>query len=213
MTIDINLIAARRAQRQRALAFMRLSFYGLFGLAILVVLLYAWLTVQIRIVSADIVQTEAVLSAPDMQQSLRRVTFLKGQIRELTPKVQVLKKVHDSESRWLEVLHTVGEQVPASVWVTGVASKEGDRKQQVINLSGSADSQRLVGAYMLALQQAQWCGPLQLLQSDSGNGGRDNNIVDFEIAIPLKESIGVNLLGKEAVPVPQKSGGSDDKIN
>jgi len=192
--IDINLIAARRAQRQRALALMRLAFYSLFGLALVVVLLYAWMTVQISLVAGRIAEAEAVLSAPDMQENLGRIRFLEGQIATLGPKAQVLRRVHESESRWIEVLRDIGGNIPAQVWVSSVSSRRADQGQQII-LSGSAQSQRLIGAYMLALQPAEWCGPLQLIKAGASSDRRRGEVVDFEIVVPLKEPIGLDLLG------------------
>jgi len=210
--IDINLIAARRTQRQRILALMRLSFYGLFGMALLIVLLYAWMTVQIRLVSSRIAEAEAILAAPDIQENLRRINFLKGQIATLAPKAEILRKVHDSESRWLEVLRDVGASVPADVWVNSMQSRAADKGQQ-ISLTGSASSQRLIGAYMLALQGEDWCGPLQLVQANSSRDPSKANTVDFEVTIPLKEPIGLNLLkpAPEEESAPPQPGANGEK--
>jgi Tfp pilus assembly protein PilN len=190
--LDINLIASRRAQRQRTLALVRLAFYGLLGLGILVVLLYAWMSIQISLVNGRIVEAEAMLNAPDVKTKLDRVHYLESQISELKPKATVLRKVHDSESSWIEIMRQVGASVPANVWVTQLNSRFVDRGQQ-INLQGSALSQKYIGAYMLALQEADWFGPLQLVQADT-NSNKGPEKVDFEIIIPLKEAIGLDLL-------------------
>ena len=193
--IDINLIATRRALRQRALALMRLAFYSLFGLALIIILMYAWMTVQIRFVSSQILEAEAVLSAPDMQKNLQRIGFLESEIRVLTPKVSVLKKVHESEDRWIEVLRDMGRNIPADVSVSDLSSRAVDRGQQ-INMSGSAVNQELIGAYMLDIQAQDWCGLLQLVQADSKRQEMIRG-VEFELTIPLKEAIGVDLLTRE----------------
>jgi len=193
--LDINLIASRRAQRQRTLALIRLAFYGLLGLGILVVLLYAWMTIQISLVNGRIIEADAKLNAPDVQTKLERVHFLEAQIAELQPKAVVLQKVHDSESRWIDIMRHIGASVPANVWVTQVSSRNVDKGQQ-INLQGSAVSQKLIGAYMLALQQAEWFGTLQLIQADT-NSNKGTEKVDFEVILPLQEAIGLDLLKPE----------------
>ncbi len=200
--IDINLIAARRGQRQRALALMRLAFYGLFGMATLIVLLYAWLTVQISLVSGRIAEAEAVLSSPQMRGDLRHIRYLEGQIAELAPKAQVLKRVHESESRWITVLRDTGNSIPAQVWVASFSSRSADKGQQ-LTFSGAAFSQRLIGAYMLALQRATWCGPLQLVKADANRDPRKEGIVDFEVTVPLREPIGIGLLGQPEKAAPK----------
>jgi Tfp pilus assembly protein PilN len=194
--IDINLIAARRAQRQRAVTLMRLAFYGIFGLAIIIVLMYAWMSIQISLVGGSIAEAEAKLSAPDMQANLSRIQFLEGEISQLTPKVTVLQKVHASERRWIEVLRDIGGSVPANVWVSTLVSRRADKGQQ-ITLSGSSYSQRLIGAFMLALQPAAWSDQLQLVQADTNLGRKNERLVDFEVVVPLKEAIGIDLLTKE----------------
>jgi Tfp pilus assembly protein PilN len=193
--LDINLIASRRAQRQRTLALIRLAFYGLLGLGILVVLLYVWMSIQISLANGRIIEADAKLNAPDVQNKLDRVHYLESQIAELEPKAVVLQKVHDSESSWIDIMRHVGASVPANVWVTQVASRNVDRGQQ-INLQGSAVSQRLIGAYMLALQESDWFGTIQLIQADTSNN-KGTEKVDFEIILPLKEGIGLDLLKPE----------------
>ena len=211
--IDINLIAARRAQRQRTLALMRLAFYGLFGLALIIVLMYAWMSVQTRLMAGQIANADAILAAPDIQANLRRVDYLQGEIQQLAPKVKVLRKVHDSETRWIEVLRDTGASVPANVWVDSFASRATEKAGQQISLSGSAFSQRLIGAFMLAVQQEDWCGPIQLVRADASRDPSRGNAVEFEITIPLKEPIGVNLLGAPAQPGtgPEKAGVRQDE--
>jgi len=209
--IDINLIATRRAVRQRSLALMRLAFYSLFGLALIIILMYAWMTVQIRFVSSQIVEAEAVLSAPDIQKNLQRIGFLESEIRGLHPKVRVLKKVHESEDRWMEVLKDIGSNIPADVFVSDISSRAVDRGQQ-INMSGVAVNQELVGAYMLDIQARDWCGLLQLVQVDSKRQEVTRG-AEFELTIPLKEAIGVDLLTKEGdeekEATTQKAGDSE----
>jgi Tfp pilus assembly protein PilN len=211
--LDINLIASRRAQRQRTLALIRLAFYGLLGLGILVVLLYAWMSIQVRLVNGRILEAEAMLNAPDVKEKLDRVHYLEAQIGQLKPRATVLQKVHDSENRWIEIMRHVGASVPTNVWVTQVESRYVDKGQQIY-LQGSAVSQKYIGAYMLALQEADWFDTLQLVQADTNNN-KGTEKVDFEIILPLKEGIGLDLLNPDKKkgnsvspdsPAPQEGG-------
>lgn len=198
--IDINLLAARRAQRQRAIALMRLAFYGLFGMAAVIVLLWVWMTMQISLINGQITELNGYLVS--MEKDTSRIKFLETQTSLLTPKVTVLKKVHDSELRWIEILRDIGSRIPANVGVTALISKRADRGQQV-SVSGVASSERLVGAYMLALQPMQWCGPLQLQEVSAKQKGMVADQKEFEILIPLKQPIGLNLTGPP--PAPSKT--------
>ena len=210
--IDINLIASRRAQRQRSIALMRLAFYSLLGLGVIVVLLYFWMTFEINLVQGRIQEVEASLQDPAIKENIKKINFLDGQIAILGPKVNVLKKVHDSESRWIEVLRDIGAAVPANVGITSFASRRVDRGHQ-ISLNGSAASQALIGAYMLAVQSDTWAGPLQLVQADTSHAVRDFNLVNFELIIPLKEPIGVESLTMVSPNPAEQSGDANDKSN
>jgi Tfp pilus assembly protein PilN len=208
--IDINLIATRRAQRQRAIALMRLAFYGLLGLGVVLVLLYFWMTFEINYVQARIQDAEASLQDPTVQENIKQINTLDSQIAILGPKVKVLKKVHDSESRWIEVVRDIGAAVPANVGITAFTSRRVDRGQQ-ISLSGAAASQSLIGAYMLAVQSDAWAGPLQLVQADTSRSAKNSNLVNFELTIPLKEPIGVESLTKVSSDSAEQSGDANDK--
>jgi len=206
--IDINLIAARRAQRQRSIAIMRLAFWCLFGLALVIVLLYAWMTIQIRLVNGSIAEVQATLQAPEMQEQISHVAFLDEEISILNPKVRILENVHESESRWIEVLADLGRLAPANVGVNSLASRKADA-DHLISLKGQADSQHLVGAYMLALQDSGWCKELQLNQTAADRQPKDANTlrkINYEITIPLIKPIGLNIpkeeTDKNANPAP-----------
>jgi Tfp pilus assembly protein PilN len=209
--IDINLIASRRAQRQRSVAMMRLAFYGLFGVAIVIALLFAWISLEIRAVQGQIAEVDGYLSAPDMRAKVERINFLESQTHQLAPRVDVLKKVHDSESNWIQLVRDVGASVPANVGVTALTSRKMDNTHQ-ITITGIADSQSLIGAYMLALQRADWCGRLQLVQSDTKQSATNRNGVNgvnYELLVPLKTPIGLNLPGSEEKPPAPKASASE----
>lgn len=70
--IDINLIAARRAYKQRQGALLRLAVYSLGALVLCMALLHAWVSVSARVVRNQIAECQAELRAPELRAGLER---------------------------------------------------------------------------------------------------------------------------------------------
>lgn len=190
--LDINLIASRRAERQRRVKLMRCCVYGLLGLATAIVIMFAWMTVAIGLTHNQIQECEARLNAPEVVTALKRVNFLKGEIASLEPRVSLLQKVHDSEQEWLNVLDHMSAVIPSDVWLTAMSSKR-DKTSQVITLRGTALSHRAAGNLMLNLKHADWCGAPQLNFTELTEPAGGQEIVNFEILAPLSHLIGSDL--------------------
>ncbi|KPJ64800.1 hypothetical protein AMK68_00495 [candidate division KD3-62 bacterium DG_56] len=192
MILNINLIASRQAERQRRLKAMRCAIYGLLGLATAIVIMFAWMTVAMRLTSSQIQECEARLTAPEVVTAIKRVNFLKKEIAGLEPRVDLLQKVHDSEQEWLAVLDHLSAVTPNDVWLTGVSSKR-DRTSQSLVIRGSALSHRSAGNFMLNLKHAKWCGPPELNFTQLSQRGVGQEVVNFEIVAPIKRPIGSDL--------------------
>ena len=195
MTVcDINLIASRRRQKQRALTAMRCAVYSLIVIFIAVALLYARLAVATRLTAGRIAEVDAKLTDPALAEAMTRVQFLDTSIATLSPRVDLLEKVHDSERSWIEILRDVGACIPAPnrVWLAALASKRAD-KEQAISLRGAAFSQKDIGEFMLSLDAPAWSKAPMLgyTQVSAGRGG--GSVIEFEITVPLNKIIGSDL--------------------
>ena len=123
MTVcDINLIATRRAQKQRALTIMRCAVYSLIAVLLGVALLYTKLLVTSWLVEGRIAEVEAKLTDPAMAEAVERIQFLETKITELAPRVALLQKVHDSEDAWIRILQDVSAAIPGRVWIAQFTS-------------------------------------------------------------------------------------------
>lgn len=190
--IDINLIAARRAQQHRAIRILRGATYGVIVLAVAAAGLFAWVTVAVRTVEAQISQCEAKLTDPDLAKALKRIEQLESENRELSPKVELLEKVRLSQKRWMEVLEDVSACIPEDVWLNGVSSKR-DMKGQVLKITGSAKTQSDIGDFMLNLKVTPWAEPPKLGFTQSVKS-HATEYITFEITVTLKKPIGSDLL-------------------
>jgi Tfp pilus assembly protein PilN len=190
--LNIDLIASRRVERQRRRKMMRWSVYGLLGMATAIVLLFAWMTVAIRLTASQIEECEARLNAPEVVTALERVKFLNGEIADLKPRVELLENVHDSEQEWLNVLDHLSAAIPEDVWLTSVTSKR-DKTSQTLTIRGTALSHHAAGNFMLNLKHADWCGSPQLSFTELVEPRAGQEVVNFEILAPIKRPIGSDL--------------------
>lgn len=189
---DINLIASRRAQKQRAVMMLRCGVYSLIVLFVGVAILYAWMVVATRLVSGRIAETEARLSDPALADAVTRIQFLETSIAQLAPRVDLLEKVHDSERAWIEILRDVSACIPKDVWITQLSSRR-TGNEHTISLRGAAYRQRDVGEFMLRLDRPEWSGVPALGFSQVSTSQTGRPVTEFEITVPLNKPIGSDL--------------------
>ena len=192
---DINLIAGRRRQKQRALALMRFGVYSLMTLVVGLAFVYARMLVAGRLVAGEIQEVEARLTDPALEDSVARVQFLEGRIAEYGPRVALLEKVHDSERAWIEILEDVSLCMPAdmnSIGLLTLLSRRVDTGQEIA-IRGSARSQRNIGEFMLALDRPEWSGVPELGFTQASTNPANQRDIDFEISVPLRQIIGSDL--------------------
>jgi Tfp pilus assembly protein PilN len=193
MTVfNINLIAARRRQKQRAIALLRLGIYTLIALAVCVGLIYGQMTIRVEEVKGEIAKVEGELTSPALADSVARIQFLEQQTQELGPRVQLLEKVHSSESEWIRILQDISSCIPPDVWIGQLNSQRND-KNQTISLRGKAFTQKDIGAFMLELDRPYWSAIPALGYSQVRSDPNAGAIVEFEITVPLHYVIGSEL--------------------
>ena len=189
---DINLIAERRAQKQRAVMMLRLSVYSLIALFIGVAVLYAWMVVATGLVRGRIAEVDAKLSDPALADAISRIQFLETSIASLSPRVELLEKVHDSEAAWIRILRDISACIPNNVWISQLTSHRVE-KSQTLTLRGEAFTQRDIGEFMLALDKPGWSGVPALGFTQAKTTASGTPVVEFEVTVPLTHPIGSDL--------------------
>jgi Tfp pilus assembly protein PilN len=193
MTVcDINLIAARRAQKLRALTILRCAVYSLIAVLLGVALMYARMFVATRSVQGRIAEVEANLTDPALADAVERIHFLESNIGQLQPRVSLLEKVHDSEEAWIRILRDMSGAIPKGVWIAQMTSRR-DPQEQTLTLRGSAYRQRDIGEFMLGLEKLSWSEVPSLGYTQTNVTMQGRPVIDFEVSVPLKRVIGSDL--------------------
>lgn len=193
MTVcDINLIAARRAQKQRTIAIMRCAVYSLIAILVGVALLYAKMWMATSLVKGQISVVEGELANPTLSGAIERINFLETNIADYGPRVELLEKVHGSEQAWIDILSDLSASIPKGVWVSQMTSRRG-AKDQTIALRGSAYNQRDIGQFMLQVEKLEWSQAPGLGFTQASVNLQGRSVVDFEVSVPLNKIIGSDL--------------------
>lgn len=193
MTVcDINLIAARRAQKLRALTILRCGVYSLIAILLGVGLMYARMFVATRAVQGRIAEVEANLTDPALADAIERIHFLEANIGQLQPRVSLLEKVHDSEEAWIRILRDMSGAIPKGVWISQMTSRR-EPDKQTVTLRGSAYRQRDIGEFMLGLEELSWSGVPNLGYTQANLTMQGRPVIDFEVSVPLNRVIGSDL--------------------
>jgi Tfp pilus assembly protein PilN len=188
---NINLIAERRAQKQRSAKMLRMAGYTVLSLLVAIGVMYAYFTIAVSMVQGEIIECDAKLNDPVFRADLERIAYLEKGCAALGPRVALLEAVQDSQQAWISVLDDLSRCIPNSAWLTNVQSKR-DQSGQSLQLSGSATSQRAVGDFMLNLKQAKWCGD-PVLNFTQTVGLAQHEVVNFDVSAPIKQPIGSEL--------------------
>jgi len=193
MTVcDINLIAARRAQKQRTIAIMRCAVYSLIAILVAVALLYAKMWMATRLVEGQIAVVEGELANPTLASTIERIQFLETNIADYGPRVDLLEKVHDSEQAWIDILSDLSVSIPKGVWISQMTSRRGP-EDQTLALRGSAYNQRDIGQFMLQVEKLSWSQAPGLGFTQANVNLQGRSVVDFEVSVPLNKIIGSDL--------------------
>jgi Tfp pilus assembly protein PilN len=188
---NINLIAERRAQKQRSAKLLRIASYAALSLVVAIGVMFAYFTIALNVVQGEIVECEAQLNDPSLRADLQRIVYIEQRCAGLEPRVNLLEAVHGSQRAWILVLGDLSRCIPNTVWLTNVQSRR-DQSGQSLSITGSATSQRAVGDFMLNLKHAVWCGD-PVLNFTQTVGLLKQEVVNFDITAPIKRPIGSEL--------------------
>jgi Tfp pilus assembly protein PilN len=146
---NINLIAARRAEKKRLELLTRQLFFGLAGSLVVLLGVSSYVTFQQLSMQNELREAEEKMRI--LQPKLDRIAEIEDSIADVQPRVSTLKQAKVNTLRWRAVLQVISQSIPQSTWLTAVTAS-GSEGATSLRLSGYSDSQTLVGETMLRLQ-------------------------------------------------------------
>lgn len=206
---NVNLIAARRAEKKRLQNNTRRLFLGLAVEAVAVAALGTTLAIQQIEMAAALSSADARVAR--LQPALRQIEDIKAETAGLQPRIDTLRTARADTLRWRALLQIVSQSIPNDAWlssitaaapvVTGPADPNADpaaaAPPAVVTISGTAGSQSLVGETMSRLGAYPVFGQVDLRftqldapqQQGSVNAAAASSTrVKFEIGAQLKSS-------------------------
>ncbi len=145
---NVNLIAARRAEKKRLEHNTRRLFFGLTAEVALLVVMGSYFGVRQLALRGAV--SEADTQMVQLQPTLDRIAQIEKDISVLKPKLDTLASAKQDTLRWRAMLQMVSQSVPGNAWLSGIASST-TGQDTTITLTGVAGSQTLVGETMTRL--------------------------------------------------------------
>lgn len=204
---NVNLIAARRADKKRLEKNTRRLLLGLAAEGAAVAALGMTLAFQQM-------QLRAALSSADarvarLQPTLKQIEEIKTETATLQPRIDTLRTARADTLRWRALLQIVSQSIPSDAWLSSItasvpaasgppdpnADPSAASPPVIVAISGTAGSQSLVGETMSRLGSYPVFGQVDLrfTQLDAAQGGAAGSPapaarVKFEIGAQLKSS-------------------------
>ena len=182
----INLIAQEQQMRRqlerktRMLGFGWLTVAGVIGAGWASLLLYG------SSINAQRAQVEAQLT--QLRPTLQQLRQTQAQLGALQPLVDTLQNAQKDTRRWLQLFQHFSQHTPQGCYLTGAElGKRADPKKPLeITLKGLAETQQLVGEFMLRLNQHPELENVRLDYSQERALSELTTVVEFQITAHIK---------------------------
>jgi len=183
--ININLIAERRARRQREVTILRMSTLGVVLIVfIMVVLNLAWWKLTVD-TAHTLTMTEQTLTERRVERDAFRA--LKADVEEKREIVTLLGQVRVSESAWMIILADISRVISPDVVL---ASFTTETKNDAIwlRLTGRARDFKTAGSFMESLRVGTRWAKTPTLGGLTSGENRDTGVTQatFEIRVPVE---------------------------
>ena len=183
---NVNLIAARRAEKKRVEKNTRRLLFGFAVEVVALVLLGMYLGVQRVQIRGGIAAADAKMIR--LQPTLDRIAAIEKDMAVSKPKLDTLLSAKADTLRWRAMLQIVSQSVPGNAWLSAI-SAAGTGDETTITLAGVAGSQTLVGETMTRLQSYPVFDKVELRFTQLASGADDPvRRFAFEIGAHLKST-------------------------
>jgi Tfp pilus assembly protein PilN len=191
--ININLIAERRARRQREQTILRMSILGvLLVFLTMATLNLAWF-VMLRTDHVNVDRSQA--NYDKSEKAVAEFLTLQDDADGKQKIVDLLTQVRVSEGAWMTILADVSRDIPAQVVLTNLGS-QGNEDGVELHLSGLARDEETVGIFLRTISRNAWVQSTPTLGRVNYEEGNNDNAIrraTFDIIVPVNGLYGGNL--------------------
>ena len=184
---NINLIAERRAQRQRIERLCRTSFFAMAGSLLGVVGMLSWTAAQRLELSGELAAANRRMRR--LEPDLREIARIQRRIADSRPKVETLENARLSTLRWCAVFNALPRVLPAETWLEKLDAVPGDPvagtpTQLTVHAVSRTQSQAGQAAVLMAAQPIFEEIDIRSTRTQSTASGK--TVVKFEMSASLR---------------------------
>jgi Tfp pilus assembly protein PilN len=184
---NINLIAARRAEKKRLEKLTRNLFFGLAASVGGFIVLSSYLGLQQLAMSTQLKEAEQALER--LKPKKDRVAAIEADMKVLEPKLNTLAQAKRDTLRWPALMQSISQSVPGSTWLTNVGAQGGGDTPISLRLSGVSVSQSQAADTVLLLQKQPIFSDVSLVFTSTNPAqGTEPARTTFEATAVLKGS-------------------------
>jgi Tfp pilus assembly protein PilN len=180
---SINMIAPRRAEKQRLERDMRRLVLVIMAELILAVGLGGWVCTKAYTIRTSINRLDAQIAK--LQPVVKEIEQYESATKQLAPKLKLLGEAKDRTMRWYNSLDRLTQSLAASTFLTRIITSGDSTEGTNISLSGVSSSQEKVGETMLRIQTIPDFENVNLAFTRK-TANRDVSGFEFEVGASIK---------------------------
>lgn len=182
---SINMIAPRRAEKQRLERDMRRLVLVIMAELILAVGLGGWVCTKAYTIRTSVSRLDAQIAK--LQPVVKEIEQYESATKQLAPKLKLLGEAKDRTMRWYNSLDRLTQSLAASTFLTRITTSGDSTEGTNISLSGVSPSQEKVGETMLRIQTIPDFEKVNLAFTRK-TANRDVSGFEFEVGASIKGS-------------------------
>lgn len=183
---SINMIAPRRAEKQRLERDMRRLAGVILAELIVAIGLSGWVCTKIFTTRAKV--NDLNVQIQKLQPIVNEIEKNKKETASLKPKLELLGQARTNTMRWYNSLDRLTASLPSSTWLTRISTvSQATNTAMVININGVSINQAKVGEIMMQMGKNPDLDGVDLHFTQKTNIN-SANAIEFEIGAKMKST-------------------------
>lgn len=184
---NINLIAERRARKQRVARLTKSAFFAMAGSLLGVVGMLSWTTAERIELSRDLAEADKRMDR--LRPHLDEIARIQRRIADNRPKVETLENARLATLRWCAVFNSLPRTLPADTWLEKVDALPADPQtgaptRLTVHAVSRTQSQAGQAAVLMAAQPIFSQIDIRSTRTESTPSGQE--IVKFELSAAVR---------------------------